>query len=146
LQNWAAIHEQLHHIGLDPDEMQLRILHNHRRRPVPEWMRNDKEIIEFLGRVFPRMKSSPSQRRSAGLWLYVINQYFVNQRTNSAVAAQLNDLPYQNLVRSKNITSRRITQIAYEIRCVADGLRSDGKKRTGRKVGRPKKPHKSPNA
>jgi len=126
-----------------PGGFQIRQVRQGRpQKKTPEWMMNDKEVQEFLTRVFPLHRKNWKQHRNAALWAAVIVLHFRAKMNNAAVVEELNTWLTKNVQHYK-VTPHRITQIAYEIRKVAAGLRSDGKPRSARKAGRPKKSSKT---
>jgi hypothetical protein len=122
-----------------------------RHSEIFTWMSNDAEVKRFIFSIFPRCETSKYQRASARLWTTVIVLYFRMRLAASAVAAQINigrngereSIEYEDgLVTGElyeEVTPERIYRVAHSIRKAAAGERTDGKKRTGRRSGRPPK-------
>lgn len=122
-----------------------------RHSETPTWMGSDAEVKKFIFQLFPRCETSQYQRASARLWTTVIVLYFRMRLTASSVAEQVNigrngereSIEYEDgLVTGElyeEVTPERIYRVAHSIRKAAAGERTDGKERTGRRPGRPRK-------
>jgi hypothetical protein len=96
-----------------------------RMRKMPEWMKNEKNIHALLLRVFPKLKTDARQRTSAAHWAGLIRLYFKSGWKARDVAGEL------------NISEKQVYDTAQRITRAGAGLRTTGKRRTGRR-GRPK--------
>jgi hypothetical protein len=123
-----------------------------KRAPVPDWMREDQKVQEFLRQQFPhmgttaeydeRVLASPRetqgqklcrermerQRDAAGRWARVIKNFLTGaESTRDIEVFWLHDK-----------RCHCVTRLAQRIRLAAKGFRQDGLPRTGRPRGRPK--------
>jgi hypothetical protein len=99
-----------------------------RRRSVPEWTRNNKEIKKILLRSFPKLQVNAKQRAQAACWARVIYLYFVLQWTYTQVASEIAIPPG----KAWNVINR--------IKRAAAGKRANNQgDRSVRSSGRPKK-------
>lgn len=126
--------------------------HDQRVANAPEWLMNDPAVRAVLLRAFPKMNTNPTQRNRAGRWALLINLYFRQGVTTLGVAMILRhsdivkkfgrgaqawdamNAPGDSLER----LMKRVEDTAGRILRVGNGLRTDGKPRTG-KMGRPGK-------
>ena len=88
-----------------------------RKRTVPAWTRNNKEVQKVLLRSFPKLATDSRQRIRAARWARIIHLYFRLQWTYRQVADEL------------GITPERMHDLIRNICRSAAGLRADG---TGR--------------
>lgn len=120
---------QLHHRGIgelrafvDGDELlfpwngknsgfQIKHFRTGYDREVPDWARDNKSLQNLLFTAFPRLHTSPSQRRRAGRWAQVINLYFLKGWSVTEVADELNEDPrvIKRLTLSITRTSKGLT-------------------------------------
>ena len=122
-----------------------------KRAPVPDWMREDKKVQEFLRQQFPHMGTTAEydervldspyetkgqkfrrermerQRDAAGRWAQVIKNFLTGaESTRDIEVFWLHDK-----------RCHCVTRLAQRIRLAAKGFRQDGRPRTGRPRGRP---------
>jgi hypothetical protein len=116
---------------------QVLTVRKSRQRKPPEWVNNDKIVQNFLVSQFPNYRWSWSEYTSLRVWAAVIYLYLRVGMKARDVAHNLNHR--QTGPISETITQDRIWRIAYSIKKAYAGERTDGKPRTGNKVGRPKK-------
>jgi len=99
-----------------------------------------------------KLRRAQRDRRRAGHWLYVIHLYFRAKLSAGVVASEIRkrddearwdtDEPVADsdeLFSNTEMTRNRVDRIVHSIRKASVGERTDGKPRTGRRVGRPKK-------
>lgn len=103
-------------------------------RRMSDWMKNDKAIRAFVERQFPKLHDQEHHRRLAALWTAVIVLYFRIGLSDTDVEHEL------------NLRAGRVGRIVQSIRLAEKGLRLDGRQRTGRPRGRPKKTEIAGNA
>lgn len=84
------------------------------RRNLPEWARSKEGIQRVLLTAFPSFKENPLQRRRAGNWARIITLYYLQNWSESQVAAEIG----QSLSRVRHYLSF--------IDNVARGLTVDG--------------------
>jgi hypothetical protein len=60
-----------------------------RKKDVPLWATNNVETRKLLLRAFPKLKTSPLQRKRAGRWAAVITMFYRMNMANSQIAAEL---------------------------------------------------------
>lgn len=89
------------------------------------WAFDDERVRLLLMRVFP--KKWEKQHKRAALWMKIINEYFRMGLTANRIAFELKRKP------------KYIENVVRRIRRAAAGVRTDGKPRTGKPRGRPKK-------
>src|SRR5690348_8001790 len=94
---------------------------------TPHWMNSDKALRAFVEKQFPKLRDEERHRRSAALWTAVIVLYFRIGLSDADVEHEL------------NLPAGRVGRIVQSIRLAERGLRLDGRPRTGRRRGRPKK-------
>ena len=128
--------------------------HNQRVANTPEWATDNAQVRAVLLRAFPKMETNPTQRARAGRWAFIIKYYFQLGEEASKIAVELR---YNEAKKSgetwdaANADSgrkaadqeiekliKRVTDTVGRISRVANGLRTNGKPRTG-KLGRPRK-------
>jgi hypothetical protein len=90
------------------------------------WSWNDKQVCSLLQQVFPNFRTSETQRKRAGRWMYIIYRYFRMGFTANRIAMVLHE------------PTKRVEDTLRRIRKAAAGLRTTGKPRTHTK-GRPKR-------
>jgi hypothetical protein len=132
-----------------------KITHPKKRVKTPGWMYDDKEIRSFLLREFPYLvegrkrdnseygfvipketkrqqhqrKRAERQRKMAGRWGFMIKNFFTGTMSSRDIEAYL-----------KHPTECKcVGRLIQRIRCAAEGLRQDGRPRTGKPRGRPLK-------
>jgi hypothetical protein len=77
-----------------------------RKRSVPEWTLNNKEVRKVLLRSFPKLATDPIQRLRAARWARIIHLYFRLQYTYRQVAQELEMMP--GSVRTMIISIKRV--------------------------------------
>jgi hypothetical protein len=129
-----------------------------RERVCPTWMYDNKSVKNFLNQRFPRHRLSKyglplppnrKQERLRLIWATVIVRYFRMSHASSWIAEDLckSNQPVNSpglpLFRRSNTdlscTKAYVDRVVQQIRFLSHGLRTDGKRPTGRKRGRPKK-------
>lgn len=104
-----------------------------RRWETPEWMFDDRKILEFLKLRFPNITTDPEQTRRAVKWQVVIWLYF----RKGEPAGERNQQTGIDL--EKGWKPGTAASIVLKIRRTLRGRhQANGKLRTGRKRGRPK--------
>lgn len=88
------------------------------RKVVPPWVDDDKKIQEFLLRSFPLLKKNAKQRKQAARWVRIIHLYYRRHWSCRLIAEEL------------GMSFEAIHYLLYSIRRAAEGLRTDGRKRT----------------
>jgi hypothetical protein len=102
-------------------------LRRQRKRPVPEWAKDNRKIQTILLRSFPKLQTEARQRKAAARWARFIHLYFRLGYTYRQVAEEL-DI---SLKASQSLT-RAITR-------AAASKRTDTSQPFNLKRGRPKK-------
>jgi hypothetical protein len=98
-----------------------------RKYETPLWMHSDIELRNFLQKYFPKQQTNPRQRTQAGRWALVILHYFRMGRTDSQIEF---DMAWKR---------GAVGSLVQQIRHAIAGLRLDGKQRSSRPRGRPKR-------
>jgi hypothetical protein len=125
-----------------------------KRLKTPEWMRDKKQIVVFLQRLFPLSNEKielntwslsskdkrhrariARQRKQAARWATVITRYFVCAETSTSIEFELR---HGDRCKCVTRTIQRI-RLASANGPSNTGRRQDGKPRTGRPKGRPRK-------
>ena len=91
-----------------------------RKKIVPAWATNNKETQKILLKAFPKLLSSPSQRKAAARWGSIIHLFYRMNQTYSNIGADL------------GITPKAVEMTLWRIKRVASGV-------TVRHRGRPKR-------
>jgi hypothetical protein len=100
--------------------------HAERVASIPEWANNDTEVRSLLKTAFPKLDSSPTQRKRAAAWMLIIQYYFRM------------GLTHHRIVIKTGWTQNKIMMLIRNIRWAAEGKRAGtGKPRSGKR-GRPK--------
>jgi hypothetical protein len=98
-----------------------------RKHETPPWIRSDIKLRELLQKHFPKQQTNPRQRAQAGRWAVVIHRYFRMEQTDSQIEFDMAWKP------------GTVGSLVQQIRHAIAGLRLDGKPRSLRGRGRPKK-------
>jgi hypothetical protein len=126
------------------------------RMPRSIDFRDDAATKAFLDKQFPKYESCSSLRdgytncpcssciglKTKALWTHVINTYFRGKMSARDAASGWNYLwcdQVSGRYSTRILTAKHVRTLAQRIRRAADGQRQDGKPRTGRPRGRPKK-------
>jgi hypothetical protein len=134
-----------------------RIAHPRKRVKTPQWMYNDLEIRSFLLRIFPHLvdgwkpvapysaeyigvvipeetkrqqyerKRGERQNRTASRWGFVIKNFFTGTMSSRDI-----EFEWRHPTGCKCVT-----RLIQRIRRAGEGLRQDGRPRTGNLRGRP---------
>jgi len=108
-------------------------------RKHPVWFRDDRRVIEFLSQRFPKLhQAEHPDRDKAALWAYVMRNCLVNAGKASTVAEAVN-AGRRGRKGRKFITAAYVRRVVQMIFLAVENKRLDGKPRTGRGRGRPKK-------
>jgi len=97
------------------------------KRKFPELFLKDAATAAFLRMRFPLMNLPGRDKDQALRWLVVIHRHW---RGSEAA---------QTIEEEKGWKPGTVASLAQQIRWAADGLRLDGRPRTGNRRGRPKK-------
>lgn len=101
-----------------------------RKHETPQWMHSETRLREFLHKHFPKRQTNHRQRTQAGRWAVIIQYYFRMGQTDSQIEVDMKWKP------------GTVGSLVQQIRHAIAGLRLDGKQRSSRPRGRPKK-HKT---
>jgi len=128
-------HEDIERSGLNVGIISVRYLQPVRREHFA-WMLDDRLLMEFLLRRFPRMNEPAHRhRKRAVLWGYIIRRCFVSQWSAQRTAWSLEESGYCK----GTVTPAYIRRVIQSIRAAMRGARLDGKPRSFGKAGRPRK-------
>jgi hypothetical protein len=130
---WKELRRSIDH--REPFSYQIaKIRHIERKWETPDWMRDDRKVLEFLKLRFPNITTDPEQTRRAAKWQAVIWLYFRKGEPAGERDRQTGvDL-------EKNWKPGTAASIVLKIRRTLQGRnQANGKLKTGRKRGRPKK-------
>lgn len=107
---------------------QIIVPYEGKKRSVPGWVNDKKEVQKILLRAFPKMATDVRQRERAGRWARLIYLYFQANLSDSQVASEM------------GLTVGQVKKLLNSIRRVAAGKRSNnGEIRGVRPRGRPRK-------
>jgi hypothetical protein len=103
-------------------------LRHQRKRPIPDWTRDNRKIKAILLDLFPKLQTDVKQRARAAKWARVIHLYFRLGYTYRQVAEEL------------EITLSASRGLIWSINLVSRGRQANGRKQRGlRRRGRPSK-------
>jgi hypothetical protein len=109
-----------------------------KRQENDSWALDDKRTKTMLLEVFPNLRTNPTQLAQAVLWNRVIQLYFRGHNGSMFKVKEIAD-ELNREHPGRNISAKQVKDIVCCVRRTARGVRADGKPRTGRKRGRPKK-------
>jgi hypothetical protein len=131
--------------------------HPERRYESPVWTQDNKQVLAFLLRRFPKWNLDGRQQRSAQIWGTIIVRYFQERATVPDIGSGLRQNREVSASRygfrgdhkvvvmpGYTISNDYIKRIIQQVRFLDAGLRTDGRPHTGRNVGRPKKTNSKP--
>jgi hypothetical protein len=102
-----------------------------KRKNTPEWFYSEKKVRAFLKRRFPKFRTDPYQQHRAAMWYVLIREWFVMALSETEVIKRNSNLLFTD--------RRQVSRQVQMIRFAAKGWRTDGRKPTGRRRGRPTK-------
>jgi len=130
---WKQLRRSIDH--REPFSYQIaKIRRIERKWETPAWMFDDRKVVQFLKLRFPNITTDPEQTRRAVMWRAVIWLYFrMGEPAGERDRRTGIDL-------EKNWKPGTAASIVLKIRRTLQGRNhANGKLRTGRKRGRPKK-------
>jgi hypothetical protein len=110
---------------LPPGRKKTRV--SKHRVGTPKWMHNNDQVLKFILRVFPNYQTDARQKERARDWADIIFKFFLGGMSARQIAEELGR------------PTSAVERIIQRIRLAAAHRRQDGKTRTGRRKGRPRK-------